>query len=366
MAARQPDEKLIRWIGFPDPPHRVAGSRGKAALFVGRILVLLLFLVAVALPVAVLGFSSQGPALLVDSALGLGLGSPAPDVAVTLGGCDYYRTTGRYGSSGWDCVYDLTGPDGVASAHAVELDGEDEAALHRGAGTVLGATGLYWPAGVLIGRWMDMMLALVMSALLLAFCYAMARMLPGGKALSRARDGTARTVDLLTRGGKVWFAFVDDDGTRHFQRATLAAAPLHLDGVLTTGVALISGDTATLLYPSLWPLKLPADRQKAILARAAEAFRAGLQRKLLPPQPGDPATLAGRIDRIEAELAANPDPAVLARLYDDAWRLAWDNDDQQIMTRVYDARDAIALRLGPEAAWAALDRSRKRFAKPET
>ena len=65
-------------------------------------------------------------------------------------------------------------------------------------------------------------------------------------------------------------------------------------------------------------------------------------------------------------MAANPDPAVLARLYDDAWRLAWDNDDQQIMTRVYDARDAIALRLGPEAAWAALDRSRKRFAKPET
>lgn len=323
-----------------------------------------LLLVAVALPGAVFGFTDQGRALLVDSGLGLGLGSPAPEVRVRVQACDYYHSTGRYGGSGWDCVFQLSN-DGTTKEHAVELDGESEARLQQGAGTLMGAVGLYWPAGVLLSRWLDMMMLFVISGGLLFVCRLVGRHVPETVRLAGAPRGKARSVDLLSRGGRPWFAFVDDEGTRRFRQADPAAVPLHVDALLTNGIALVAGRDATLLYPSLWPLKLPEGERKAILARVDEIYRAGMVRKTLPPQQGDPETAAGRIDRIEAALATGPDAAALAGLYDEAWRLTWDNDDAALSKRIFDARDAIAVRLGPEAAWTALQRSRERFAGPQ-
>jgi len=114
-----------------------------------------------------------------------------------------------------------------------------------------------------------------------------------------------------------------------------------------------------LLYPALWPLKLPETERDAILGRIDETYRAGMIRRALPPRPGDAPSYGDRLDAIEAALAADPDVAALERLYDDAWRLCWDNSDMAISARVFDARDAIATRLGPQAAWEALARSRE-------
>jgi hypothetical protein len=360
MTERQPNERLIEHIGFPPPPHRIEASRGPVALFLGKLALALLLLVAIALPVSVMGFTSEAKALLTDTGLSLGLGSPAPQVHVSLRECDYYRSTGRYGTSGWDCVFQLVDGE-VTREHAVELDSEEEAQLHRGAGVIWGKLGLYWPAGVMLGRWLDYLLLLAISGLLFYVCYVVARMAARASELSLARNGHVRTVDLLTRGGNALFTFLDDSGTRRYQQAESHNAPLHLDALLTTGVALVGGQKAILLADALRPLKLPEEQRKAILARVDEVFRAGMIRRALPPQPGDAATMLGRIARIEAELAASEDPATLARLYNDAWRLSWDNDDAGLTRRVFDARDAIAVRLGPERAWLALLQSREQF-----
>lgn len=361
MTERQPNERLIAHIGFPPPPHRIEASRGPVALFLGKLALALLLLVAIALPVSVLGFTSEATALLTDTGLSLGLGSPAPQVHVSLRECDYHRSTGRYGTSGWDCVFQLVDGE-VTREHAVELDGEEEAQLQRGAGVLWGKPGLYWPAGVLLGRWLDYLMLLAISGLLLYLCYVVARMVSrASEKLSLARNGYVRTVELLTRGGNALFTFLDDSGIRRYQQAKSHNALLQLDALLTTGVALVGGQKAILLDDALRPLKLPEEQRKAILARVDEVFRAGMIRRALPPQPGDAATMLGRIERIEAQLAASEDPATLARLYNDAWRLSWDNDDASLTRRVFDARDAIALRLGPERAWLALLQSREQF-----
>jgi hypothetical protein len=360
MTERQPDERLIEHIGFQPPPHRIEGARGPVAILVARLAVGFLLLVAIALPVSVMGLTSEARALLTDSALSLGLGSPAPQVRVILRECDYYRSTGRYGTSGWDCVF-LLGQGEAAREYEVELDSEEQATRHQGAGMAFGKTGLYWPAGVMLGRWLDYALLFVISGGLFYVCYVVARSAPGAIGLSRARQAQVRTVDLLTRGGNAWFAFLDAGGTRRFQQAESPNIPLHLDALLTTGVALVGGESAVLLDNGLRPLKLPESERKAMLAKVDEIFRAGMVRRALPPQPADADTMLGRIERIEAELAASDDPSTLDRLYNDAWRLSWDNDDAGLSRRVYDARDAIALRLGPERAWAALRRSREQF-----
>jgi hypothetical protein len=176
--------------------------------------------------------------------------------------------------------------------------------------------------------------------------------------------GRVRTIDLLTRGGNCWFAYLDNSGTRRFQRSESGNIPLHLDALLTTGVAIVAGRDAVLLDDGLRPLTLPEERRKAILAGVNEVFKAGMVRKTLPPQPGDPATSRARIEKIEAELPACDDPAALARMYNDAWRLTWDNDDPGLAGRIFDARDAISVRLGPQGAWTALRQSREQFACP--
>src|SRR5688500_19194429 len=135
MSERQPNEQLIERLGFQPPPHRIEASRGPVVLFFAKLAVGFLLLVAIALPVAVMGFTSAADALLTDSALGLGFGSPAPEVRTSLRECDYYSSTGRYGTSGWDCVFELAqGQERIE--HEVELNGEEEAKLHRGAGIV--------------------------------------------------------------------------------------------------------------------------------------------------------------------------------------------------------------------------------------
>jgi hypothetical protein len=360
VTERQPNEQLIAHLGFPPPPHRIAGSRGPIALLFGRLALGFLLLVAIALPVSVMGFTSQARALATDTALGLGFGSPAPEVRASLRECDYYRSTGRYGSSGWDCLFELArGTERFE--HEVELDGEAEAKLHRGAGIVSGHVGLYWPSGILLSRWLDYALLFVISGGLLYVCHIVRRMVPKAYELARAREASIRSVELLTRGAGAWFTFLDESGTRRYQQAEGAVAPLHLDALLTTGVALVGGEKAILLDAALAPLKLPEEQRASILARVGETFRAGMVRHALPPQPGDPATMLGRIERIEAELADTADPTTLARLYNDAWRLSWDNDDAALARRIFDARDAIALRLGPEHAWAALRQSREQF-----
>jgi hypothetical protein len=360
MSERQPNAQLIQNLGFPPPPHRIEASRGPVALFFAKVAVGFLLLVAIALPVAVMGFTTEAKSLFTDTALSLGFGSPAPEVQVTLRECDYYHQTGRYGSSGWDCLFELARGENRRE-HEVELNGEEEAKLHQGAGVVAGSVGLYWPAGNMLSRWLDYLLLFLISGGLLYLSYVFARMAPKASELARAGNSTIRTVELLTRGAQSWFTFLDEGGTRRYQKAESFQIPLHLDALLTTGAALVGGEKAILLDAQLRPLKLPEDQRKSILAQVEEMFRAGMVRRALPPQPGDPATTLERIERIEAELAASDDPSSLARLYNEAWRLSWDNDDASITRRVFDARDAIALKLGPERAWDALRESREQF-----
>ena len=125
-----------------------------------------------------------------------------------------------------------------------------------------------------------------------------------------------------------------------------------------------SGRTAVLLDGNLGPIELEDVRRSEILGRVGQVQRQCQIRSALPPEPGDPPTLTGRIEGIEQGLAGKPGAPDLRRLYDQAWRLIWDSNDADVADRALDARDAIAQLLGPSATFAVL-RDCRRYARAD-
>ncbi len=359
MATTRPDDKLLAAIGMPAPPHRLAGSIPLGRRIAGHVAAWLLHLTGAAILVMYVGFHEPGRALIVDTALALGLGRPIPEARVVPGRCEAYHASGRYGSGGWFCS--MTVIDG-ASRTELKIDTRSRPDLTAldGAGRVLGATGIYWHSSVLLQRWWsDLMLFLFSFALLLGPLTMRGAMRQSAR-LARLARGHLHTVELLTWSGSKSFAFVDDAGRRRFGQANFPAGALLLDGVATTGVALIADRDAVLLDQHLAPLQLDPAQHAAILARVLEVRTNGLHRAALRPVPGDAATLTGRIEAIEAELARSPAAASLPALYDACWRLTWDSIDAAISLRALQARDVVATRMGPAAADAALRATRER------
>lgn len=359
---------LIEGLGFPEPPHRLVGALSGVRLAAGMVAVSILLLAGVGILVAYFGFTASGRALLVDTALAAGLGSAVPGARVTLGECEYSGS--RAGSKvpgQWRCnvVVEHAGERVEAPFETVS---RQEDVQPPGAGRVFGRLGLYWPLGMMAARWWNATFLLIIGFGLIGICTAMRGFAADALRASRLRDGRVRSVDLLTWQGRPTFSFVDDEGQRRFGRAERAGLPLILDGVCTTGAALVQGRSALLLDAGLHPLELASAQRAAILERATQVRRQALVRSALPAQPGDAPTLPGRIERIEQAFAALPRGAgdarseTLARLHDDAWRLVWDSDDPDVATRALALRDRIAERLGPEGAWAALQQSRTRHA----
>lgn len=355
MAEQQPDTKLIAWLGMPEPPHRLCGGLSPARRALGWVAAVLLIAGGVALPVAYFGGTAIGRGLLVDTALALGMGTALPDARVVPGECR--NNAARPGSrvpGQWECPFtiearDLSAERVVATISRYELE-------PHGAGRVLGAVGVLWSPGIMLARWWNDVLMLVMPAALLWLGFAAIGWSRDGRGIAIARDARVRSVDLLTWQGRPHFAFIDDAGSRQFDRAAAPMFPLVLDGVRTTGAALVTGRHAILLDERLRPLDLEDARRLAILERVRQVQRQCQVRPALPPQTGDPPTLAARIERIEREMrGASP---AWERLYDEAWRLVWDSDDAAVADRALAARDAIAQRLGPHAAHAALLRAR--------
>lgn len=354
MVLTQPDARLIAWLGMPGPPHRIATiSRMRRAA--GYVAIALLVVIGAALPVAYFGFTAIGRGLLVDTALAFGAGAPLPEARITAGPCrDNAARAGSKLPGQWECPFAIELPGRrtervVATISRYEL-------VPRGAGEVLGAVGVYWSPGIMLARWWNDSLLLFMGGGLIAIGITVLRWSRVDRALVAARDADVRTVDLLTWQNRPVFAFIDDEGVRRFDQAPAALFPLILDGVRTTAVALVSGRSAILLDSNLGPLDLDPAQRKAILDKAAQVQRQCQIRPALPPQSGDPPTLALRIERVERDLAGSA-PA-LERLYDEAWRIVWDSDDLAVANRALIARDAIATRLGPVAAHAALLRAR--------
>lgn len=362
MQEAQADTKLIAWIGFPEPPHRITDSRPRALLIVGYLGIGLLFAIGAGILVGYFGFHHVGRALVVDSVLAVGLGTPLPDARVTAGPCDYDGS--RAGSKvpgHWSCPVTVVAA-GTQHAFSLQVTWGADDLRPGGAGRILGATGVYWPLSVMASRWWNILLLVLIGFGLMAFAVVCFRWSRAAMRLARARQGRVRTVELLTWRGRPWFAYLDERGTRRFQRASADAAPLILDGVRTTGAALVSGGSAVLLDGNLRPVELAAARRGELLDRVAQVQRQCQIRSLLPPEPGDAPTLAGRIQRIELALTGKPGAAELRRLYAEAWRLIWDSNDPDVANRALDARDVIALRLGPEATFAALRACRQRYA----
>jgi hypothetical protein len=330
-------------------------------VIVGHVAMGLLFMAGVGILVAYFGFGQVGRALLVDSALAVGLGTPLPDAQVTVGACDYDAT--RAGSrlpGHWSCPTIVVAA-GERMELSIEMISGAEDLRPRGAGRVFGETGVYWPLGTLAARWWNVSVLVLIGGGLIGIATMAFYWSSRVRSLSRARHGSVRTVELLTWKGRPWFAFLDDRGTRRFQRTASETVPLILDGVRTTGVALISGRTAVLLDANLRPMELEGSRLGEILTRVGQVQRQCQIRSSLPPEPGDPPTLTGRIERIEQALAGRPGAPDLRRLYDQAWRLIWDSNDADVANRALDARDAIAQRLGPSMTFATLRDSRRRY-----
>ena len=361
MATTRPDDGLLAAIGLPAPPHRLAGSIPLGRRIAGHVAAWLLHLTGAAILVMYVGFHEPGRALFVDTALTLGLGRPIPEARIVPGRCEVYHASGRHGTGGWFCT--MTVIDGARRTE-LKIDTRsrpDLTALH-GAGRVLGATGIYWHSSVLLQRWWsDLMLLMLGLTLLLGPLTARGAMRQSAR-LARLERGHLHTVELLTWSGPKSFAFTDDAGTRRFGRADFPAGALLLDGVATTGVALVAGRDAVLLDEHLAPLQLDPAQHAGILARVVEVRTNGLHRAALRPLPGDAATLTGRIDAIEAALAQSPAAASLPTLYDACWRLVWDSTDAAISLRALQARDTIATRMGPAATDAALRATRERAA----
>ena len=150
-------------------------------------------------------------------------------------------------------------------------------------------------------------------------------------------------------------SFGDEGQVRGYVEAGLLREGLLDQAVLAR---MIGNDRQT----SAWLESIPECREGPLQLAGGQGPE--LLQRFARPQPGDADTMLGRIARIEAELAASEDPATLARLYNDAWRLSWDNDDAGLTRRVFDARDAIAHRLGAELVDRTLSNLESGFFEP--
>ncbi|PWR23266.1 hypothetical protein [Zavarzinia compransoris] len=359
----QPDQKLLAWIGFPAPPYRLRGAsplrRAAGYLAAG-----VLASAGAALLVAYFFFTPAGRGLLIDSALALGLGQPVPGAVVSLDPCSYDASPAGSKTPGeWECPVTIE-IEGRTHRYALETVSEPSNPQPRGAGLLFGRPGVYWSFGLLAARWFNALLLVVIGGGLIGLGLTFLGLAGASRRDRRLARGQVRSADLLTWQGRPWFAFIDDAGNRRFQHADHALSPLVLDGVRTTGAALVRGRHAVLLDRSLAPLALGRAPSAALLERITAVQEKARYRHRLPPQPGEPADLKARIEAVENALGEAPDPEALHRLYDAAWRLVWDSDDAEVATRALKARDAIALKLGPAAAFAALDRSRTAHAAP--
>lgn len=358
MSEAGPDgESLEAWIGFPDPPHRIRTGRARTRLIASTIAAALLFLGGLGLLASYFAFDHAGRGLLLDTALAAGLGAPLPGARVSIGSCEYADTrAGGRAPGHWTCTATVIVD---RQPRVLTLESTTRFDLRPlGAGTVLGQTGLYWPSGMLAARWWNVAKLVATGFALMAMALVLLAWLGPDRRLMRARQGRIRVVDLLTWRGRPWFAFPDDRGRTRFRRADAETAPLVLDGLRTRGVALVTGRSAVLLSARLHPLELPEEERAVILGGAA--LLEGRKRMPLPARPGDPPTLMRRIERLENEVAAEPGKAELARLYEEAWRLTWDSDDEGVSERALHVRNTIAKVIGPRQAHAALEECRQR------
>lgn len=346
--------ELEAWIEFPDPPHQIRLGRARGRLLAGYVGAGLLLLAALGLLVASFSFDRGGRNLVLDTALALGLGEPLPQTRVTIGGCD------AAGADRWTCTATVIGPGRRTTVLTIETTTRFDL-RPLGAGTVLGATAIYWPPGTLLPRWRNFALptAIALGLMILAGL-VLARTAPDRRLL-RAGQGQIRVVDLLTWKGRCWFAFPDHRGRTRFQRADARIVPLVLDGLRTQGAALVTGRSAVLLGARLEPIELPAETRAELVATAELLRNGGPARLPIPPQPDDAPTTMRRIERIENRVAAEPDKDELSELYDAAWRLGWDSDDESVTDRTLHARNTIAKLLGPRRTLAALRDCRERY-----
>lgn len=354
----QPDQRLIAWLAFPGQPYRFLGIASTWRRGVGYVAVTLLLVAGAALPLAYFGGTTIGRGLLVDTALMLGMGRPLPAARITAGACR--NNAARAGSrvpGQWECAFVIDDAGRRTERVVATIARRD--LEPRGAGEVFGGTGVYWAAGVMFARWWNDSILLLVGGGLIGLAAMFLRWARGDRALLALRHGKVVSADLVTWQGRPEFAFIDDGGIRRFARATAACFPLVLDGVRTTGAALMRGSKAVLLDARLGPLDLDPAQRAAILEKAAAVQRQCQVRPALPPRAHDPPTLAGRIERVEQAVAAGAPAEELAGLYDDAWRLVWDSNDADVAERALAARDAIALRMGPAAAHCALLRARE-------
>ncbi|MEJ0018486.1 MAG: hypothetical protein WDN25_18380 [Acetobacteraceae bacterium] len=362
MTEVRADTRLSAGLGLPPPPYRLRHARSRAWFVAGCLAVAGLAAAGIGVLVAYYGFTTTGRGLIVDSALAAGFGTTLPDAQVVPGECAYEGSRAGSRMPGqWRCVVHVT-----AAGEQVDLPittvGWIENLQALGAGRIWGVTGVRWSFGTLAARWWnDAPLLLIGFGLIAIAAMASGWMRDAWRLLHITR-GVVADVDLLTWQGRPWFAFVDAGGVRRFERSAQAMTPLILDGVRTVGAALVHGRAALLLGANLSPLMFEEARRMEIQARVTQVQRQGQVRALLPPQQGDPGTLAGRIERIEQRLAGRPKAGELGRLYDQAWRLVWDSNDAAIADRALAARDAIARRLGPAATFAALEACRRRYA----
>lgn len=352
-----PDGELEAWIGFPDPPHRIRTGRSQLRLTAGRIAAALLLLTGLGILAAQFGFDRGGRGLLRDTALALGLGERLTPARVTIGGCD---PAGGRAAALWVCTVTVIDGDRRSTVLAVETESRFNL-RPQGAGRILGATGIYWPPDVLAAHWWRLALLIAIALGLMVLAALVLAWLAPDRRLMRARQGRIRVVDLLTWRGRPWFAFPDRRGRLRFQQADARTMPLVLDELGTRGAALVTGRSAVLLGTEMQPLELPEEIRSGLVAKAAQLRRDGMKRMPLAPQPGDPPTLMRRIERIENRVAAEPGKPEFAQLYDEAWRVTWDSDDEGVSNRALHARNTIAKLLGPRRAHAALRDCRRRY-----
>lgn len=338
-------------LGFPGPPHKLCDPPKPSSVQVIAIafLVALLAAFTIALGILFFGYTQTGRALLIDSALALGLGEPLPDATVEGGRCDDYRVGGytSFRATGWNCP--LTVIDGSDRVR-LEIDVSDpaDAGRHRGAGRVLGSIGLYWPADVLLIRWLKTYLIVGTMAFLVFICaLAIALLLRVKRTFSRlAPRGTVRPVDLLRYTNPPCISFVDDRGRRRFHKSDYNGEALLLDGALLVSAALVWKNKAAVLLHDLYPLDLTDSERRRILdAVATHRQRREGRRRVSPAILGGSASPAVRLDAIANALADNPRHGELSDLYREAWYIAWHSPDAETAHRAFLLRDAVAARM---------------------
>jgi hypothetical protein len=352
---------VIAALSFPPPPYRLSGARLTLSqkIVAGFIVVIFPTLLLVMM-VGYFGFDRNGRALLVDTALALGLGDEL-SAEIRIGTCDRYASPtpgSRYSTSGWHCPI-VVAHGAEVTAFSIDVNDAADATTYLHAGRVFGAIGVRWPGRVMATRWTKdglLILAIVLLALVTAGVALAVRSITKPRRV--ARRGSIRSVDLLAVMGSPSFSFVDEGGRRRFAHAPAGPVPLILDGVATVGAAIIAGRDAVLLREDLEPVVLPAAQRERVLASAAQVQQRAFVRAALPLRPGDQPTLAARIAAIEVTLRAGPPDAAFPALFQDAWRLVWDSTDTEVSRRAMLAREEIARRLGPVRTYDALERSR--------